>query len=380
MKKLIFKKFISDISKFFFISWFSIGIIVWVIQAVNYLDFMVEDGHSFQIYISYSILNFPKILHRLLPFVFFISLIYNLIKYENNNELMIFWTIGITKKKFIDQILIYSFFICFFQILLGTYISPTTQNEARTFIRNSNMDFFPSLMKERKFIDGVDKLTIFIEEKSETGIFKNIYIKENLSGKDKATGNKNYQIIYAKEGQLIFDEVNKFFELYNGEIVENKNNEITKISFDQINFNLNRFKSNSTTFPKLQEVPSLELIKCLYLFYNGKNSDYDSNYLYCNIDRIPDIKQETNKRFLKPIYIPLLALFCCFLIIISKENKNYNRFKFSIFILCFLLIIISEISLRYTTSENGMKIFILLPTIFFLIIYYYLSIRVIKLK
>ena len=44
---------------------------------------------------------------------------------------------------------------------------------------------FPSLMKERKFIDGVDKLTIFIEEKSETGIFKNIYIKENLSGKDK---------------------------------------------------------------------------------------------------------------------------------------------------------------------------------------------------
>ena len=187
---------------------------------------MVEDGHSFQIYISYSILNFPKILHRLLPFVFFISLIYNLIKYENNNELMIFWTIGITKKKFIDQILIYSFFICFFQILLGTYISPTTQNEARTFIRNSNMDFFPSLMKERKFIDGVDKLTIFIEEKSETGIFRNIYIKENLSGKNKVTGNKNYQIIYAKEGQLIFDEVNKFFELYNGEIVENKNNEI----------------------------------------------------------------------------------------------------------------------------------------------------------
>ena len=70
MKKLIFKKFIIDISKFFLISWLAIGVIVWIIQAVNYLDFMVEDGHSFQIYISYSILNFPKILHRLLPFVF----------------------------------------------------------------------------------------------------------------------------------------------------------------------------------------------------------------------------------------------------------------------------------------------------------------------
>ena len=63
MKKLIFKKLIVDISKFFLISWFAIGIIVWVIQAVNYLDFMVEDGHSFKIYILYSLLNFPKILH-----------------------------------------------------------------------------------------------------------------------------------------------------------------------------------------------------------------------------------------------------------------------------------------------------------------------------
>ena len=95
----------------------SIGIIVWVIQAVNYLDFMVEDGHSFQIYISYSILNFPKIYIDCFLCFFFISLIYNLIKYENNNELMILdnWDY---KKKFIDQILIYSFFICFFQICL----------------------------------------------------------------------------------------------------------------------------------------------------------------------------------------------------------------------------------------------------------------------
>ena len=165
MKKLIFKKFIIDISKFFLISWFAIGIIVWVIQAVNYLDFMIEDGHSFKIYILYSILNFPKILIRLLPFIFFISLSYNLIKYENNNEMMIFWTTGITKLKFINQILGYSLIVCLFQIILSTLISPLSQNKARSFIRNSDMSFLPSLMKEREFIDGVENLTIFIEKK-----------------------------------------------------------------------------------------------------------------------------------------------------------------------------------------------------------------------
>ena len=377
MKKLIFKKFIIDISKFFLISWLAIGTIVWIIQAVNYLDFMVEDGHSFKIYILYSILNFPKILHRLLPFIFFISLAYNLIKYENNNELMIFWTTGISKKKFINQIIIYSLIISLFQIILGTYISPLSQNEARSFIRNSDMSFLPSLMKEREFIDGVENLTIFIEEKNEEGKLRNIYIKENVK---RSLLGGDYQIIYAKEGQLVFDNSNKYFELYNGQIIENKSNEITTISFEQINFNLNRFKSNTTTYPKLQEAPSKELIKCIYLNNSNKNSEYNFPNLNCVTERLEDINQEINKRFLKPIYIPLLALSCCFLILFSKENINYNRYKFAVFISCFLLIIISEVTLRYTLINNGTKIFVIIPLIFFLLSYIYLFKSVQKLK
>ena len=377
MKKLIFKKFIIDISKFFLISWLAIGIIVWIIQAVNYLDFMVEDGHSFKIYILYSILNFPKILHRLLPFIFFISLLYNLIKYENNNELMIFWTTGISKQKFINQIVIYSLIISSFQIILGTFISPLSQNEARSFLRNSDMSFLPSLMKERKFIDGVENLTIFIEKKTEQGKLKNIYIKENVK-RSKLGG--DYQIIYAKEGQLIFDISNKYFELYNGEIIDNKNNEITKISFDQINFNLNRFKSNTTTYPKLQEAPSNELLNCIYFNKILKIDEFRLPNLNCVNERVPDIKQEINKRLFKPLFIPLLALMSCFLIILSKENIKYNRYKFTIFISCFLLIILSEISLRYTLIDNGTKIFVITPLIFFLLSYVYLFKSVKKLK
>ena len=74
MKKLLFQKFISDTFKFFIIISLSIGLIVWVIQAVGFLDFVTEDGHGLLIYFSYTLLNFPKIIHRILPFVFFISL------------------------------------------------------------------------------------------------------------------------------------------------------------------------------------------------------------------------------------------------------------------------------------------------------------------
>ena len=57
------------------------------------------------------------------------------------------------------------------------------------------MDFFPSLMQEKKFIDTVDKLTIFIENKNSSEEFENIFLKDDL-------GTNKSQIIYAKKGFL----------------------------------------------------------------------------------------------------------------------------------------------------------------------------------
>ena len=82
MKKLLFIHFFKDTLKFFIIVTLSLSLIVWVIQAVGFLDFVTEDGHSLYIYFLYTIHNFPKIIHRIMPFVFFISLFYQLNQYE----------------------------------------------------------------------------------------------------------------------------------------------------------------------------------------------------------------------------------------------------------------------------------------------------------
>ena len=89
MKKTLIIKFIKDTFKLFVMISLTLGLIVWVIQAVNFLDFVTEDGHGFKVYFLYTFFNFPKIIHRILPFVFFISLFYQIIKYEKNNELLI---------------------------------------------------------------------------------------------------------------------------------------------------------------------------------------------------------------------------------------------------------------------------------------------------
>ena len=72
MENLIFRKFFFDIIGFFLLGILSLSLIVWVIQAVNYLDF-VSDIVSKFIYITHF-LAFQK--YFLVYYFLFFSYLY----------------------------------------------------------------------------------------------------------------------------------------------------------------------------------------------------------------------------------------------------------------------------------------------------------------
>tara|TARA_B100000767_G_scaffold34636_1_gene29439 strand:- start:6966 stop:8105 length:1140 start_codon:yes stop_codon:yes gene_type:complete len=374
MKKLLFQKFLKDTTKFFIIIAFSIGLIVWVIQAVGFLDFVTEDGHGFYVYFKYTTLNFPKIIHRILPFVFFISIFYQITQYERKNELLIFWTNGVSKLNFINVIIVYAVLVALFQIILGGFISPKSQYEAKNFIKNSNIDFFPSLIKEGKFIDTVKNLTIFIEKKDEFGNYQNIFLNDNLD--TTVGGGFKNQVVYAKKGILYSDSKNRFFRLFDGHMINTNNNKTTTISFKKIDFNLSKYESKTTTTPKIQTLESKALIGCIYHDLKNMKDKFQHKYLLCNDKFIKDVKQELFKRFYKPIYLPLLALISSLLILMSKENQYYGHLKLTLFTFIFFIIIFSEMSLRYISYDQmGLVLFVSFPLLIFFLLYFVLTVK-----
>ena len=196
MNKLIFRKFSQDIVNFFLIASFSITFIVWIIQAVNFLDLVSDDGHSLNIYFTYVSLNLPKIFSKTIIFVFFISIFYVINKYNNSNELIVFWNNGIQKIKFINFILLFSVLFLILQLFLNLFIVPKSQNLGRLYIKDSNIDFLPKLISEKKFINVVKNLTIFVEEYNKDGKLNKIYINEKIDI-------ENSKIIVAESGKII---------------------------------------------------------------------------------------------------------------------------------------------------------------------------------
>ena len=61
MKKILFRKLLLDYLTFFLIALISTGTVIWVFQAVNFLDIMIEDGRDYLVYLRFSLLNYPKI-------------------------------------------------------------------------------------------------------------------------------------------------------------------------------------------------------------------------------------------------------------------------------------------------------------------------------
>ena len=367
MKKLIFRKFLLDIFLNFTVLIFSFSVIVWVIQAVNYLDFVSEDGHGFKVYFLYTLLNFPKIVSRLFLISLFISLFYVILKYENDNELSIYWAVGISKINFINKVIKFSILLLMLQVILTSYISPWSQNIGKSFIRMSNIDFFPSLIKERKFIDTLSNLTIYIEEQSkDKKQFKNILIK------DQKNNLNEFQIIIANKGEIVNKNDINYIILKKGEIfTSNNNKDFSNFKFENFEFNLSKFGSKTTIIPKIQENKSSNIIKC-YL----NNSDFkrkfviNYNELRCDKGGKKDIIQEIFKRFYQPFFIPVLCLIACMLIMNNKFNNYYMLYKTLVFIFGFITLFTSEILIKYTGNNLTQDVIILIfPIFIFLTIY-----------
>ena len=366
MKKILFRKLLSDCLSFFFITLFSASIIIWVFQAVNFLDIMIEDGRDYLVYINYSLLNFPKIVSRVLPFVFFFSFFYVITKYELNNELIIFWNFGVNKFEFINFFFKFSILLAIFQTILVATIVPKAQDTARSFLRSSSIYILENFIKEKKFNDTIKGVTIYSDSKSDDGSLNNIYLK-------KQNNKKSFQITYAKKGVIKKINNNQILELFDGETISVIDNRTTRFKFSKSDFNFQNLETNTTTYIKTQEVRTDKLLKCYLKLekINLLDINVDDVVLTnCLPANLSNVIKELYKRTIVPFYLPILMLILLFLTLKSKESINYLRYRILIFLFGLITLICSEMTLKFINDDlvENLRI-IVIPLISVVILY-----------
>tara|TARA_Y100000590_G_scaffold340974_1_gene388944 strand:+ start:59 stop:1204 length:1146 start_codon:yes stop_codon:yes gene_type:complete len=360
MKNKIYKYFFYEFLRYFFIALFALAVIVWAVQAVNFLDLVTEDGHAFVTYFSYSFLTISKIITKLIPFCFLVACVLTILKFEKDNELIIIWTSGLNKIYIVNLIFRISLIVMLLQLFFTSIINPKLLNYSRFLLKNSEFQFIPSLLKEKQFNDAIKGLTVFVEEKDEGNKFKNIFIRDdgnNLSTIGSSSSNFAFTVL-AKSGNVSEDK--KSLVLYDGNIQKLTKNQdtVSIIKFEKTVLNFTGLTTKSISEPKMQETSTLKIFNCIKNNYTSIDMHNCTNSKQSKMDT----KIEINKRFGMPVFIPLISLICSFLLSSRRDEKIYNYSKYIYFLICFIVLVFAEIGVRYSgISWTHTAIYYFLP-------------------
>lgn len=346
LKNKIFQYFFIEFFKIFLIVSLSLSLLIWFTQAARLLELITEFGNPINVYIKYLIFNYPKILQNTFLINFIVSMFFLFTKFENSNEMKIYWLSGIGKKQIYLLCICISGILLILYLFLSIFLSPMSSFKGRLILGNSKFTLINSLVKEQNFNSPLKGLTIYVEKNDKKGNLEGIFIYEKT------------RVIISKKGKVLSDDKNSYLELIDGATQEknNLNNKINFIKFNKTTFDFSKYNLKNISHPKFKER------KLNWLFTNLKNEKFSINIK-------KEIREEINSRIIKPFLIIILVSIICFNLISRKEKINLKKLKFLIYLISIILIIINEIAI----GVSGKSFYYTLIYILFLFIIFLIS-------
>ena len=368
LQNKIYQNFFIEIAKTFLLILFGLSVIALTVRSVSFLDLIVDSGYSVSTYFKYSLLNLFGITPKFIPLAFMLSLTIFILKHIQDSEFIILWTSGVKKLNVINLFLFTSIITLIFYLVLSTFLTPLALNKSRQLLSQEQFNSFLPTVRTQQFSDSFKGFTFLVEKKVNNEL-KNIFLhddKNNLKNLSSNISKTKSTTIIAENGIV---EKNKLF-LLNGQIISSKKDESKNevIKFEQLTINLGDLNTSTIKVPKLQEISTIELLACL-------KKDKFKNEL-CNTDLNNEIISNLNRRFILPLYIPVISLICSFLLVKSKRNLLN---KISVYFLCFVLLILLELTVRYTGINHYLRnLFVISPVVLVLFLYSFLILRLSK--
>ena len=358
LQNKIYKNYFFEIFKTFLTIIFGLSLIALTVRSVNFLDLIVDNGYSLKTYFEYSILNIFGIAPKFFPISFLLSVIIFIIKHENNKEFLILWTTGVKKITIVNLLLFTSIVVMALYFLFSLFFTPAALNKSRQILSQSQFDSFTPTIRPKQFSDSFKGFTFFVENKFGEEV-ENIFLHDsgnnlkNLSSNDENTESTT---IIAEKG--IVEKRNLF--LINGEIISNKKSKTSEIvKFEQLNINLQKLSTTVIKETKLQETSTYKLLSCFI--------DKNSKLNICKKETIKEVVPILIRRLALPTYLPILCLICSFLLF--KKQKIFFK-KVPVFVGGFIVLIFIELILKYTGTNNVLRlIYIFTPIIAFIFFY-----------
>jgi len=220
----------------------SLTSIVWLTQALRFIDFIVNRGISFFTFLHLTLLLIPSLLLLLLPASLLIATLFVYHRLMADSELVILRSAGLSNMQIALPGLQIAAVVTLFAYVIGFYLLPVSHSQFKdmqVFLRDN---YASLLLQEEVFNNPVDNLTVFIRERDPNGVLHGILVHDSRNPNAAVT-------MMAQEGQLAQTPQGPRFLLINGNRQEMRNGKLSLLNFDSYTLDISVYtnKADSRT-------------------------------------------------------------------------------------------------------------------------------------
>ncbi len=213
--------------------------IIWLTQALRFIDFMLSRGLSAADFMYLTGLMVPSLLMIILPVALLLAVLYVYNRLRGDSELVVFSAVGVSRVQLAYPVIFVGGIAMLVTFMISLYIMPLANQKFRD-IRVYFRDQYASvLLEENVFNTPIDGLTVFVRERLNDGVMKGIMIQDNRDAAHVIT-------MIAEEGKLVQSPSGPRFLLKSGQRQElnTAKANINWLSFDDYTLDI-AFYSNT---------------------------------------------------------------------------------------------------------------------------------------
>ena len=315
----------------------SLTSIVWLTQALRFIDFIVNQGVSIMVFLQLTILLIPSLLLLILPPALFCSVIFVYNKLKLDSELIVLQAAGLSRLRLAlpaAQVAVGVALMTYFIAMVLQPVSYTRFRDMQSFLKNN---YASILLQEGVFSNPVKGLTVFIRERNKDGTLHGILVHDNRQMASPIT-------MMAEEGKLVETPQGPRFLLLNGNRQEMRSGRLSFLTFENYTMDISLYtQSMAARPPDAQELFLNDL-----LANDAKLSPIENQKRHA----------EAHQRILWPLYPLCLTLVALAVLLSGEFNRRGHWHRIAIAIGIGVIIIFSAVGFRGIMATRPNMIFV----------------------
>ena len=279
---------------------FSLTAIIWLTQALRFIDYIVNLGVSALTFLQLTGLMIPSLLFIILPFAVFVSVLFIYHRLNQDSELVVLRAAGQSRLQLSKPVIIVAGGATLAAYFLSLYLMPLTYHKFKDMQNFLRDNYASLLLQEEVFNTPMKGLTVFVRKRHDDGTLEGLLVHDSRNEEQAVT-------MMAQRGRIEKTDSGPRFLLFNGNRQELRNGRFSFLRFSEYAVDLSFYTAQvNTRNRKPEEYTVAELF-----------SEADKNQT-----RQGELLAEAHHRLTWPLYVLILGLFAYGSLLRGEFNRR----------------------------------------------------------